>query len=273
VNQNLRRGLSCFALLFLLWLVSSAFTWLSMPCPLGPDLELPRQSVCERTTGGMGSSLSVGVIAGGLSLFVALLLALLGRWVGGVFDWLIGRFAELWFSVPDLLLLIIARFLFTLWEDANNYRLPSLWVMIFSLALVGWAAPTRMLQRRLESLSREEYVEASLALGATRWWVVRHHLLPAVRGYLVAIFLLRVPAAILAESTVSFLGFGLPPDQPSLGTYLGQNVKRLILGAWQVVVPSWVLLLLLVLAFHWVAQGLLASMEAPRERGKLRDLN
>ena len=234
-------------------------SWFALPCPLGQDLELPRKTICERTAGGLGSSLTVGLVSGTLSLLVALGLALLGRWLGGLAHWSIERLAELWFSVPDLLLLIGVRFLLTLWEDAHNQRLPALWVMIFSLSLIGWAAPTRMLQRRLQSLEREDYIEASLALGATRVWVLWHHLLPAVRGYLVAIFLLRVPAAILAESTVSFLGFGLPPDQPSLGTYLGQNVKRLILGGWHVVLPAWILLLLVVLAFHWTAKALLKS--------------
>jgi ABC-type dipeptide/oligopeptide/nickel transport system permease subunit len=268
MNKHLRRGVFCFGLLGVLWLGSSMLSWLSMPCPLGPDIELPRQSICERTTGGLGSSLSVGLIAGGLSLVVAIFLALIGRWLGGVSHWLIERFADLWFSVPDLLVLIGARFLITLWEDSSGQRFSPLWVMIFSLSIVGWAAPTRMLQRRLQSLEREEYVEASFALGATRWWVVWHHLLPALRGYLIAIFLLRVPSAILAESTVSFLGFGLPPDQPSLGTYLGQNVTRLILGAWHVVLPAWLLLLLLVLSFHWAAQGLLLLTEGRRLRQK-----
>jgi ABC-type dipeptide/oligopeptide/nickel transport system permease subunit len=231
--------------------------WSSLPCPLGQDLELPRKTICERTAGGLGSSLTVGLVSGTLSLLLALCLALLGRWLGGMAHWLIERLAELWFSVPDLLLLIGIRFLIALWEDANNQHLPALWVMIFSLSLIGWAAPTRMIQRRLQSLEREAYIEASFALGATRRWVLWHHLLPALRDYLTAIFLLRVPAAILAESTVSFLGFGLPPDQPSLGTYLGQNVQRLIMGGWQVVVPAWILLLLVVLAFHWTAKGLL----------------
>jgi ABC-type dipeptide/oligopeptide/nickel transport system permease subunit len=255
-NKELRLGLMAFGLLFFLWASSLLMSWSSLPCPLGQDLELPRKTICERTAGGLGSSLTVGLISGITSLSIAMGLALLGRWLGGLAHWLIERLADLWFSVPDLLILIGLRFLLTLWEDAHNQRLSALWVMIFSLSLIGWAAPTRMLQQRLQSLEREEYIEASFALGATRRWVLWHHLLPAVRSYLIAIFLLRVPSAILAESTVSFLGFGLPPDQPSLGTYLGQNVQRLIVGGWQVVIPAWALLLLVVLAFHWTAKGI-----------------
>jgi ABC-type dipeptide/oligopeptide/nickel transport system permease subunit len=232
-------------------------------CVFGPDVEFPAQSVCSRTVGGLWRSIGVGLIAGGFSAVIALSLALAARRFGDVADALVTKSADFFFSLPDVLVLIAISFGVTLFTDAHEVRPPAFLVLTLSLAAVGWAAPTRMIRNRLHSLERQDFVAAAEALGATRGRILVHHLLPFIRDYVFAVFLLRVPAAILAESTVSFLGFGMPPDRASLGTYLGQNYRKILQGDFQVVGPAWALLLVIVIAFQWTGQGILSrSKEA-----------
>lgn len=227
-------------------------------CFFGPDIEFPHQTVCARTIGGLWRSITVGLVAGGISALAGLGLALAARRFGAVADEIVTKAADLFFSVPDVLVLIAIAFAVGLVSDARDVRPPAMLVMTLSLAAVGWAAPTRMIRNRLRSLESQEFVLAAEALGATRGRILVRHLLPFLRDFVFAIFLLRVPAAILAESTVSFLGFGMPPDRPSLGTYLGQNYRKILLGEYQVIGPAWLLLVLVVVAFHWTGQGALA---------------
>lgn len=230
-------------------------------CPFGQDIQFPYETVCARTIGGLWRSILVGVSAGAAACGLALVLALVGRRFGPVADQLVAKSADVVFAIPDVLILIGIAFAVNVLVDQDVVKRPhALLVMIASLASVGWAAPTRMIQNRLRSLERQEFVTAAVALGASRGRVLVRHLLPFAREYILAIFLLRVPAIILAESTVSFLGF-LASTEASLGQYLGQNYAKLMQGHWQVVGPAWALLVLVVLAFQWTGQGLLARTE------------
>ena len=252
---KLRLGLALLGVLALgsaLYPVLSAF---GPPCPFGADVEFPKDTVCARTLGGVWRSIALGLGAGLAACSVALALAVAARLRRGAVDVLVEKSADLVFALPDILVLLAVGFAVKVVRGGED-GVPLTW-MALALTAVGWAAPTRMVQNRLRSLERQDFVLAAEGLGATRWRVVRRHLLPFAWDYLAAIFLLRVPAIVLTESTVSFLGFGLPPDQPSLGKYLGANAAKLMLGEWRVVAPAWVLLAVVVLAFQWTGEGVL----------------
>ena len=233
-------------------------------CPFGADPVLPALTVCDRALGGLWLSVGVGLGAGLGGALAALALALVARTARGPVDLMVSKSADLVFALPDVLVLLLIGFALVVLRDARGLHPDPVAAMVVSLVAIGWAAPTRMIQERLRSLEREEFVVAAEAVGATRWRIVTRHLLPFAWDYLLAVFLLRVPAAILAESTVSFLGFGLPGDRPSLGTYLGEATGALMRGEWRVVLPAWALLLLVVLAFQWSGQAVL-------ERARGRD--
>jgi peptide/nickel transport system permease protein len=232
-------------------------------CPFGRDPTFPAtDTVCGRTLVGLRRSVGVGLLAGGAAAGGALLLALLGRRFGRAADVAVEKAADLFFALPDVLVLILVGFAVGLLQDAHaGFRPPAFLVVVLSLVLVGWAAPTRQIQNRLRSLEGQDFVLAARALGASRWRILTRHLLPFAWDYVLAIFLLRVPATILAESTVSFLGFGLPARQASLGTYVGLHYAALLRGAWGVLLPALALLLLVVLAFQWTGQGALSRVE------------
>jgi peptide/nickel transport system permease protein len=249
------------AALAILVTASAGYPWLSaLPfapaCPFGMDLEIPSETVCARTLGGLWRSVGLGLVAGSAACLIALGLATLGRRFGGWVDTLIEKSADLLFAIPDVLVLIAVGFAVKVIRGGEDgVSIP--W-MLASLTAIGWAAPTRQLQNRLRSLARQEFVQAAEALGASRLRIVIRHLLPFAWDYLLALFLLRVPSIILTESTVSFLGFGLPPDQPSLGKYVGANASRIVQGEWRVIGPAWLLLVGVVVAFQAVGSGMLA---------------
>jgi peptide/nickel transport system permease protein len=242
------------------WWVASAPAGL---CP--PDWELPRTATtCSRTLLGLGRSVAVGLLCGGASALVALALASLATRFRGWVDGLVARAAELFFAVPDLLVLIGIQFAVLLLRDARVGFEPSGFaVTVFSLTVISWAGPTRMIQDRLRSLEREDFVQAAVALGTTRWGLVRWHLLPFAWDYVLAIFLLRVPAAILAESTVAFLGFGGGPDEASLGSYIGRWYGTLLQGDLHLL-PALALLAAIVVSFQWLGQAALAQARVVR---------
>ena len=233
-------------------------------CPLGPDAIDPDHTVCELAFGGVWVSLGVGASAAALATVIGLVLALLARRVGGALEKGVLALADGFFSLPDVLVLMVLEFA---GQSLGDYhpalRLGPVPLMILSLALIGWAGPTRMFRERLATLERQEFVLAADALGAPRGHVFRVHLWPFLADYVLALFLGRLPAAILAESTVSF--FGIARLEPmSLGRYLGTRYASLLdPGGSRIVVPAWLLLVAIVLAASLTARAFDRSLTRP----------
>lgn len=249
------------ALLVGLWVGSFCLgvLWPEVPaqyCPFGRDALRPDRTVCELAFGGLWVSLGVGLAAAALAVLLGFALATFCRLVRGPIERWVLRLADAFFSLPDILVLMVLQFAGqTLGELKPELKLGPVPLMVMSLALVGWAGPTRMFRNRLATLEEQEFVAAARALGATRLHLLREHLWPGLRAYAVALFLSRVPSAILAESTVSF--FGIARMEPmSLGRYLGTSYASLIYeGGARVVLPAWALLVLIVLGANLAARG------------------
>jgi ABC-type dipeptide/oligopeptide/nickel transport system permease subunit len=226
-------------------------------CPLGSDLTRPDRTVCELAFGGLWISLAIGLVAGALSTGLGLLVAGVARLVGGALERWVMRLADAFFALPDVLVVMVLQLAGQSLIDAGaGAGLGPFGLMVVSLALVGWAGPARMFRNRLDTLEGQEFVAASWALGGSGPHVLRVHLWPALRPFVLAVFLSRLPAAILAESTVSF--FGIARMEPmSLGRYLGTSYAALIYeGGMRVVIPAWLLLVLLVLGASLASQAL-----------------
>lgn len=256
-----RSAIAGWAVLLGLFALSFALgrLWPEVParvCPFGRDAVRPDRTVCELAFGGLWVSLAAGLAAAALATALGLWVAVAARAAGGVLDRGAMRFAEAFFSLPDVLVLMVLQFAAQTAGDLRpELKLPPPVLMVLSLALVGWAAPARMLRSRLATLEAPEYVAAARALGAGRIQVMRAHVWPFLRGYLLALFLARVPAAILAESTVSFFGIGRM-EPMSLGRYLGTSYSALVYqGGGRVVLPAWALLVVVVLAANLAARS------------------
>jgi ABC-type dipeptide/oligopeptide/nickel transport system permease subunit len=240
---------------------------LAAHCPLGQDLVRPDRSVCELAFGGLWVSLAVGLCAGALSTALGLLVAALARSAGVLLERWVLRLVDAFFALPDVLVVMVLQLAGQSLADAYPRATPGPFgLMVASLALIGWAGPARMFRNRLATLEGQEFIAASRALGASRAHLLRVHLWPALRPFALAVFLSRLPAAILAESTVSFLGVA-QMEPMSLGRYLGTSYAALMYeGGARVVLPAWALLVLLVLGASLASQGLQAGAR-PRPRG------
>lgn len=229
-------------------------------CPLGQDVTRPDRTVCELAFGGLWVSLAVGLAAGALSTFIGLLVAAGARMAGGTVENAVLRFVDAFFALPDVLVVMVLQLAGQSLVDAGGAGgLGPFGLMVTSLALVGWAGPARMFRNRLATLEGQEFVSASRALGGGGPHLLRVHLWPALRPFVLAVFLSRLPAAILTESTVSF--FGIARMEPmSLGRYLGTSYAALVYeGGARVVIPAWGLLVLLVLGASLASQALSAA--------------
>jgi peptide/nickel transport system permease protein len=199
--------------------------------------------------GGLWVSLSIGIAAAAIATLLGLAIALAARAARGIAEEAALRLADAFFALPDVLVLMVLQFAAQMLGDVDPaLKVSPIPLIIFSLAAVGWSGPARMIRNRLSTLEALDFIAASKALGASRPQLLRWHLWPALRSYLLAIFVSRIPAAILAESTVSFLGIA-KVEPMSLGRYLGTSYASLLYPAGiRIVLPAWLLLVLVVLA-------------------------
>lgn len=182
-----------------------------------------------RTAAGLRVSLLVAGLCAVLSTVLGVLVGALAGAAGGWVDRIVMRLVDTVNAVPHLLLGIVIVAL---------YR-GSLVAVVASIALTHWASVARLIRSEVLSLRQREFVDAAISGGASRWWVIRRHFLPAVVPQAVLSAVLLLPHAVWHESALSFLGLGLPPHQASLGTLLDEARDSLLLGSWWALVfPS-----------------------------------
>lgn len=188
--------------------------------------------VFVRVAAGMRISLLIAIITAISSTLVGIALGVIAGIRGGRVDRLIMRFADMVNSLPHLLLgLLIVSF----------FR-GSAPAIIASLVLTHWVTVTRTVRAAVLHLRTAEFVEAAYLAGVSRVRVIWHHVVPAALGQALVGLILLIPHAIWHESALSFLGVGLPPHQPSLGTLLADAEGALLLGHWWILVfPSFFL--------------------------------
>lgn len=195
-------------------------------------------------------ALACSVLATVLGVAVGTTAAVFGRRV----DAFLMRFTDAVNALPHLLLGIVLVALFR----------GSVPAIILSIALTHWPQVARIIRSDALTIRAMEYVDAAYLAGATRLQVLRRHILPAALTQAAVALVLIVPHAIWHESTLSFLGLGLSPDRPSLGTLLQQSRGELLLGGWWTLVFPAGLLVVATLAVADVA-GALRRRWAPRE--------
>ncbi|MEW6324105.1 MAG: ABC transporter permease [Nitrospirota bacterium] len=184
-------------------------------------------------------SMTVGVVTALIATAFGVIYGMLSGYVGGRLDNLLMRLIDVVYALPDLLLII----LLTVWLGRG------LLGMLVALSLVSWVTVARLVRGEVLRLLPLAHIEAAKAVGAGHLRIILHHLLPLIAGPLLVTLSFRIPAAILAESTLSFIGIGLAPPTPSWGSMANEGWAALRFSPHLIIVPS-VAIVVTILAFN-----------------------
>ncbi len=195
----------------------------------------------------------ISLLIGGASVVVSLLvgvtLGLVAGYAGGRVDGFIMRVCDVMLSFPSILIALliagVGRALFPQAHDSLAFG-----VLILAIALPGWVQYARTVRGSTMVERHKEYVQAAHLVGVPPLRIMRRHVLPNVLGPVLVLATIHVATAIQTEATLSFLGVGVSPTSPSLGTFINEGNKQLFSGAWWLVVFPGAMLLLIALSIN-----------------------
>lgn len=235
------------------------------------------RDLLSRLFHGARISLLVGAVGAGVSLIIGVLWGAIAGYVGGRTDSLMMRFVDILYSLPSIIFVIV---LFTVFELKLKTRLNGfqsfleetfkftfetplsaqapMFFLFIGLGAVSWLTMARIVRGQVLSLRGRNFVEASRALGASHARILFKHILPNVYGIIIVYLTLTVPAIILYESFLSYLGLGIQPPQASWGSLIAegaQQINDIRIYWWLLVLPGGMLVTTL-LALNFVGDGL-----------------
>ena len=197
-------------------------------------------------------SLTIGLAGVALSLFLGILLGGLSGLYGGVVDSVIQRVIEIVRSVPTIpLWMALAASVPSSWPIERVY-----FIIVLILGVIGWTTLARVVRGRFLSLRTEDFVTAAELAGAGQLRIIFRHMVPSFLSHIIAATTLALPAMIIAETSLSFLGLGLRPPAISWGVLLkdAQNVQAVAISPW-LLYPA-IPVVIAVLAFNFLGDGL-----------------
>jgi peptide/nickel transport system permease protein len=197
-------------------------------------------------------SLTIGLVSVALSLFLGVLLGGVSGFYGGTADMLIQRIIEVLRSIPTIPLWMgVAGMMPSAWDILKVY-----FTITIIISLIGWTDLARVVRGRFLSLREEEFIMAAELAGCSRLRIIFRHMVPSFLSHIIAATTLALPAMIISETSLSFLGLGLRPPAISWGVLLqdAQNVQAIAMTPW-LLLPA-VPVVLVILAFNFVGDGL-----------------
>ena len=187
------------------------------------------RDLLSRVIFGARISVIVGLAASTLSTIISVLLGMLSGYLGGVFDLIVQRLVDAWMSFPGLVFLIVIISLIG----------PGMWQIILVLGILWGVGGSRIIRGATIGIRENLYVQAAIAIGCSTVRVLLRHVLTNIMAPTIVLFSVTVPGMILAEASLSFLGFGIPPPAPSWGGMLsGSGSAYMFLAPWMVLWPG-----------------------------------
>ncbi|KHL04678.1 UNVERIFIED_CONTAM: peptide ABC transporter permease [Mumia flava] len=216
------------------------------------------RDVFARLLYGFRVSVLFGLALTVLGVVVGTLTGALMGFFGGRFDMVSQRLIEIWSSMPELYLLIIFASIFT----------PSLGLLIILLSLFGWMSLSDYVRAEFYRNRSLDYVKAARAMGLSSWQIMWRHIMPNSLTPVITFLPFRMSAAILALTSLDFLGLGVPPSTPSLGELLAQGKANL--DAWWISLSTFVVLVLTLVLLTFMGDALRDAFDTRLSFAQLR---
>lgn len=201
-------------------------------------------------------SLTVGFAAILFSMVLGITLGLISGYTGGMVDAFIMRVADVQLSFPAILVALLIDGVVRGVLPASAHGDVAIWVLIFSIGISNWVQFARTVRGSCMVERNKEYVQAARVIGIHPGIIMVRHVLPNVMGPVLVIATIGLAIAVLLEATLSFLGVGMPPTQPSLGTLVNAGQNFLASGEWWIAVFPGLALALLVLSVNLLGDWL-----------------
>jgi peptide/nickel transport system permease protein len=219
---------------------------------LGTD-QLGRD-VLSRMLHGARVSLAVGFVSVGIAAAIGIMLGAAAGYHGGIVDASIMRLVDLMLVFPRFFLLLAVL----------AFLKPSIWTIMVVIGLTGWMGVARLVRAEFLALKEREFVVWSQAVGAGAFRIIWRHILPNAMAPVLVAMTLGIPAAILTESGLSFLGLGVQPPRATWGNILNEGKDAIELAWWLSVYPG-VAILVTVLSYNLLGEGIRDALD-PRLR-------
>jgi len=220
--------------------------------PLGTD-QLGRD-VLSRMLYGARVSLAVGFVSVGIATLIGIALGAAAGYHGGTVDALVMRLVDLMLVFPRFFLLLAVL----------AFLKPSIWTIMAVIGLTGWMSVARLVRAEFLSLKEREFVLWSQSIGASSFRTIWRHILPNSIGPVLVAMTLGIPAAILTESGLSFLGLGVQPPHATWGNILNEGKDAIEIGWWLSAYPG-LAILVTVLSYNLLGEGIRDALD-PRLR-------
>ena len=214
---------------------------------------------------GMRISLAVGFSSVILAMVLGITLGLVAGYVGGRTDSIIMRIADVQLTFPAILIALLIDGVARAVLSHESHGDVALAVLILAIAASNWVQYARTVRGSTMVEKNKEYVQAARVIGASPARIMRRHLLPNVLGPVLVLATINIATAIITEATLSFLGVGVPPTQPSLGTLIRIGNDFLFSGEWWITIFPGAALVILVLSINLLGDWLRDALN-PRLR-------
>jgi peptide/nickel transport system permease protein len=201
-------------------------------------------------------SLGVGFASVIFAMLIGVPLGLLSGYVGGTVDSIIMRIADIQLSFPAILIALLIDGVVRGILPREMHDEVAVYVLIFAIGVSGWVPYARTVRGSTMVEKNKEYVQAARVMGVVPWLIMLRHVLPNAMGPVLVIGTIHLAVAIITEATLSFLGVGVPPTSPSLGTLIRVGNDFLFSGEWWITIFPGAALAILVLAVNLLGDWL-----------------
>lgn len=222
------------------------------------------RDLLSRLMDGARISMTVAIVVQIVVIAIGVPLGAIAGWGGGRWDTWLMRFTDVIYAFPDLLFIILLSVTFR--DSPFGQALDGLFLVFFAIGLTSWVTVARLVRGQMLSLKETEFVEAARAIGVSNIRIVTRHLLPNSLSVVIVAITLGIPAAILTEATLAYIGVGVQPPRASWGSLIADGQRSIRGDPFLVVFPA-IFIALALVSFTFLGDGLRDALD-PKLKGK-----